>query len=421
VLPIAAGGRKTLPGMAFLFAPAPAARPRDGHRTIGFLLIYAAAYTGGVMGYLPLLTLLLPIKIEAVAGGGRLSLFAATVIGGAVAASLSNILFGWLSDRSVEAGRGRRRWMGGGLVASALSYLFIAAAATPGTIIVATIVFQTALNAMLAPLAAIMADEVPDTQKGFAGALLAFANPAASGMLAILVSIRAFGEPAQLAIVVIAFATCVTPLLLSRPRPVPIVLEPRAKVISRRRDLAAIWGARLFMQIAGAVLSLYLLYYFESIASHEPSRDLASHVSNLLAISFILPLPIVILVGRLSDRLDRRKPFLLAAAMVAAIGLLGMAFARDWTMGAVAFCLRSIGSAVFLLLQATFSMQLLPDPRHRGRDLGLINLTNTMPNVIGTVLTWLLATPDDFRPLMLALVALAVCAGLCVLGVRGRR
>ena len=68
--------------MAFSFAPALAARPRDGHRTIGFLLIYAAAYTGGVMGYLPLLTLLLPIKIEAVAGGGRLGLFAATVIGG---------------------------------------------------------------------------------------------------------------------------------------------------------------------------------------------------------------------------------------------------------------------------------------------------------------------------------------------------
>ena len=407
--------------MAFPFTSALAARPRDGYRSIGFLLIYAAAYTGGVMGYLPFLTLLLPIKIEAVAGDGRLGLFAATVIGGAVAASLSNILFGWLSDRSVEAGRGRRGWMGGGLASTALSYVFIAAAATPGTIIVATILFQIALNAMLAPLAAIMADEVPDTQKGFAGALLALANPAASGMLAVLVSIRAFGAPAQLAIVVIAFATCVTPLLLSRSRPVPVILEPRSKVISRRRDLAAVWGARLFMQIADAVLSLYLLYYFESITWRDPFRDLASHVSTLLTLSFILPLPIVILVGRLSDRLDRRKPFLVAAAMVAAIGLLGMAFARDWEMGAIAFCLRSIGSAVFLLLQATFSMQLLPDPRHRGRDLGFINLTNTIPNVIGTVLTWFLATPDDFRPLMLALVAMAFCAGFCVLGVRGRR
>ena len=407
--------------MLFRYAHAPAATPRDGYRTTGFLLIYALAYTGGVLGYLPLLTFLMPLKIEALAGDGRFALVAATAICGAVAASLSNILFGWFSDRSVAAGKGRRRWMGGGLVATALSYIFIALAATPGGIVLSIVIFQIALNAMLSPLAAIMADEVPDAQKGFAGGLLAFANPTASTVIAILVGIRAIGETAQLAIVVLAFATCVTPLLLSLSRPVPVLIEPRAVLRSGRRDLAAVWGARLFMQIAGAVLALYLLYYFESITAHESSRDLAAPVGQLLTISFIMPLPIAIMVGRLSDRLDRRKPFLLAAAAVAAIGLLGMAMARSWAMGAVAFGLRSIGSGVFLPLQSAFAMELLPDPRHRGRDLGLINLTNTMPGVIGTLLAWLLATPHDFGPLMLVLVALTVCGGLCVLGVRGRR
>lgn len=420
-LPIAADGRKNGQGMFFRYAHAPAVPPREGHRSTGFLLIYALAYTGGVLGYLPLLTFLMPLKIEAVAGDGRFALVAATAISGAVAASLSNILFGWLSDRSVAAGRGRRGWMGGGLVATALSYIFIAMAATPATIILSIMIFQTALNAMLSPLAAIMADEVPDTQKGFAGGLLACANPTASAVLAILVGISALGETAQLAIVVLAFTACVTPLVLSLSRPLPIPIEPRAVVRSGRSDLAAVWGARLFMQVAGAVLSMYLLYYFESITAHEPARDLASHVGQLLTISFILPLPIAILVGRLSDRLDRRKPFLLAAAAVAAIGLLGMALARSWAMGAVAFGLRSIGSGVFLPLQSAFAMQLLPDPRHRGRDLGLINLTNTMPGVIGTLLAWLLVTPRNFAPLMLALVALTVCGGLCVMGVRGRR
>ena len=414
-------GRKNGPAMLSRSAPALAARPRDGHRSIGFLLIYALAYTGGVLGYLPLLTFLMPLKIEAVAGDGRFALVAATAIGGAIAASLSNILFGWLSDRSVAAGRGRRRWMGGGLVATALSYIFIATAATPGAIVLSIIIFQIALNAMLSPLAAIMADEVPDAQKGFAGGLLAFGNPTASTVIAILVGIRALGETAQLAIVVLAFAACVTPLLLSLSRPVSVLIEPRMVVRAGRRDLAAVWGARLFMQVAGAVLSLYLLYYFESIIAHESSRDLAAHVGQLLTISFIIPLPIAIMVGRLSDRLDRRKPFLLAAAAIAAIGLLGMAMARSWAIGAVAFGFRSIGSGVFLTLQSAFAMELLPDPRHRGRDLGLINLTNTLPGVIGTLLAWLLATPSDFAPLMLALVALTVCGGLCVLGVRGRR
>jgi MFS-type transporter involved in bile tolerance (Atg22 family) len=307
------------------------------------------------------------------------------------------------------------------MVATALTYALIAAASTPGAIILATILFQTALNAVLGPLAAIMADEVPDTQKGVTGGLLALANPAASAVLAIVVGLHRFGEGAQLAMVVLAFVACITPLLLSRSSVVPVETMSRVANSAPRRDLAVAWAARLFVQIAGAVLSLYLLYYFESITPGEPPRDLALRVGHLLTISFIVPLPIAVLVGRLSDRFDRRKPFLVAAAMVAAAGLFGMAAARDWTAGAAAFGLYAIGSGVFLPLHAAFAMQLLPDPNHRGRDLGLINLTNTLPSFLGPLLTWSLATPRDFSTLMLALVGLTLCGGFSVLGVRGRR
>lgn len=406
--------------MPFPLAPALAAGPRTGHRPIGFLLIYAIAHAGGVMAYMPLLSMLLPMKIEGVSGEARIDVFTATVVCGAIAASLCGILFGWLSDRSVAAGGGRRRWVAGGMIVTALSYALLAAASTPGAIIMATILFQVALNAMLGPLAAIMADEVPDAQKGFTGGLLALANPSASAVLAIVVGLHRLGEVTQFGLVVLAFTACVTPLLLSRSIPVPVGSEPRPVFNSPRRDLAVAWAARLFVQVAGAVLSLYLLYYFESITSEDP-RDLALRVGHLLAISFIVPLPIAVLVGRLSDRIDRRKPFLVVAAMVAAIGLLGMALARDWTMGAAAFALYAIGSGVFLPLHAAFAMQLLPDPDHRGRDLGLINLTNTLPSFLGPLLTWSLATPRDFSTLMLALVGLTLCGGLSVIGVRGRR
>ena len=49
------------------------ANPAGGdRRSIGFLLAYAFACTGGVIAYLPLLTLLLPIKIERVANAARI-------------------------------------------------------------------------------------------------------------------------------------------------------------------------------------------------------------------------------------------------------------------------------------------------------------------------------------------------------------
>ena len=46
----------------------------DGNRSFGFLLLYAIANAGGVIGFLPLLTLLLPMKIEAGHGIGSNSI-----------------------------------------------------------------------------------------------------------------------------------------------------------------------------------------------------------------------------------------------------------------------------------------------------------------------------------------------------------
>ncbi len=98
-----------------------------------------------------------------------------------------------------------------------------------------------------------------------------------------------------------------------------------------------------------------------------------------------------------------------------------MAVADDFTSGAAAFCVYATGESVFLALHAGFAMQLLPDSRHRGRDLGLLNLTNTLPALLGPTLTWALATPTDYDAVMLVLAALTLCGGLTILAARRRR
>jgi MFS family permease len=387
---------------------------------MGFLLVYALANAGGVLGYLPLLTLLLPVKIEKLAGEGRIGLFSMAVIAGALAASASHVAFGMLNDRAVARGGGRRRWMAGGVLALAVSYLGVALAASPGAVVAAIVVFQIAVNAMLNPLAAIMADEIPDEQKGMAGGLLAFANPFASALATVIVSIAAV-ESAQLAIIAAFIALCATPLLLAPARPIQAAAcqgRPQAPV---RRDLALAWASRLLVQIAGNALSLYLLYYFQSVVAGAAPAALQPRIANLLTVAYLLPLPIALVIGRSSDRLARRKPFLLASAAMAAIGLVLMAVAAGWTIAIVGFVVYAIGSAVFLALHSAFAMQLLPDPAHRGRDLGLLNLTNTLPALAGPLLTWALATPQDFGVLMLALAVLTAAGGLLVLAVQGWR
>ncbi len=395
--------------------PAPSSTSR---RNAGFLAAIALAHAGGVFGYLPLLTLLLPLKVQGMAGEARLGVFTATVIAGAIAASASNVLFGWLSDRAVTRGGGRRRGLAAGAVATVIAFAGVAGSSAPAQIVAAIIAFQIAVNALLAPLFAIMADEVPDAQKGVLGGLLALANPLASALSSLVLWI-ALGEGARLALVALALALAILPLLVSAARPIAAAAPGAAA--PPRRDFLVAWGARLLVQVAGNVLSLYLLYFFESVVPGFAPDKLAPRIGHLLTIAYALPLPVALLVGRLSDRSGRRKPFLLGAAMVATVGLLMMASAPDWIAAAAGFILYTIGSAVYLALHSGFAMQLLPDPAHRGRDLGLLNLANTLPALAGPALTWWLATPRDFGAVMLALAALTACGGVAILGVRGRR
>lgn len=394
------------------------ADPPAERRSARFLLVLALAHAGGVVAYLPLLSLLLPIKIGVLAGEARIGVFTAVVIAGALAASASNVLFGSLSDRAVELGGGRRRVMAFGALATALSFAGVVIASSAPAIILAIVLFQVAVNALLAPLFAIMADEVPDAQKGLLGGLLALANPFASAVSALLVA-QAWGEGSRLAIVAAVMAAAIVPLFLVAARPVGTAAGPAER--PPPRDLRIAWAARLLVQVAGNVLSLYLLYYFESVAPGSAPGKLAPRIGHLLTLAYALPLPVALLAGRLSDRIGRRKPFLFAAAAVAVAGLLGMAAAADWRAASAAFVLYAVGSSVFLTLHSGFAMQLLPDPAHRGRDLGLLNLTNTLPALAGPALTWWLATPEDFGPVMLALALLTACGGVAMLGVRGRR
>ncbi|MGK6325286.1 MFS transporter [Sphingomonas sp. DT-51] len=398
----------------------PLAHSRPARPTV-FLLAFALAYAGGVIGYLPLLTLLLPLKIHAVAGAARIPLLSLAAILGAIAASAGNVLFGWLSDRSLARGGGRRRWIAGGLVATIASYALVAAAQSATAIVLAIMAFQLAINAVLAPLLPIMADEIADERKGLAAGLLALGNPAAAFVSALLVSDETIADATRLALIPLVVALALLPLLLLRgaaaSSPPALAHAPRLP----RRDLLIAAAARLLMQLANAALSLYLLYVFESVAPGERPLLLARQVGTLLTICYVIPLPLALLVGRWSDRVGRRQPFLVGAGIVAVAGLVAMALAGDTTSAAVGFATYSVGSAVFLALHSAFALQLLPDPRWRGRDLGLLNLTNTLPALIGPLMTWTLATPQDFALLLLVLAGLTALGTAAVTLVRARR
>lgn len=399
-------------------------RTKPSGRALGFLLLYALAWGGGVIAYVPLLTLILPVKVEAIAPADKVALMSLVTLLGAVVASLVNILVGMASDRSVLKLRGRRPWIAAGLAATLLSYVVMDRATTAAGLVVAIIVFQGALNLMLAPLSATAADEIPDHQKGLVGGLMGavYTFGALAGM--VVTASPAFTGRVQLAITAGLVVVSVGPLLVLSRRRGPIVPASAPMIAAggrRRRNLARVWIARLLIQISGSILFAYLLFYFETVdrrgLSFGPS-DITGQVAWLAGVVTVVLAPLAIATGRLSDAVRSRKPFLVVTAAMVTIGLLTMALLPRWAPAAAGYILFASGVGLFLALQSAYAMQLLITPEHRGRDMGVLNLTNTLPALIAPLLAYAMAGRGDFTALLLALAALSAIATGLVIQVR---
>ena len=393
-------------------------------RGLGFLVLYALAWGGGVIAYVPLLTLILPIKVEAIAPDDKVALLSLATLIGAVVASVVNIVVGIVSDRTVLRERGRRPWVALGLVLTLASYVLIDVVTTRVGLIVGIVLFQGALNLMLAPLSATAADEIPDQQKGLAGGLMGavYTFGALAGM--VVTASAGWSEGTQLAIVGGLVTACMLPFLLISRRRGPIVPASVPVVqagAGRKRNLARVWTARLLVQIAGSILFAYLLFYFETVERTGPPvspGEIARQVAWLAGSVTILLVPLSIATGRLSDAVRLRKPFLLITAVMMAVGLGLMALLPQWIPAAAGYVLFATGVGLFLGLQGAYAMQLLITPEHRGRDMGVLNLTNTIPALIAPSLAFALAGEGDFQSLLLVLTGLAAVALILLFQIR---
>ncbi|KLI65015.1 MFS transporter [Aurantiacibacter marinus] len=381
-----------------------------------FLLLYALAVAGGATAYVPFLTILLPVRVEAMAGDASITWLAYAAFAGAIAASLANIGFGWLSDIT----RNRRVWIFVGLVLSSALLVGLAKADSLPMLIGLLVLWQLSLNMMLSPLAAWAGDVVPDHQKGMLGGLLAFA-PAAGAMSGTLVTIPGLAEPdTRMALVAGLVVMCVLPVILfGRPQKFPELMEPRSKPATRldgpRQIVARMWLARLLVQIAEAALFAYLYLWLRSISPEIGDNQAAQMFGGVL----IVAVPVTLFVGRWADRNDRPIVPLCAAAGASAAALLVMAMAPGLSTALIGYAVFGLSAGVFLALHSAQTLRVLPRPQSRGRDLGLFNLTNTMPSLIMPGLTLAMVPVFGFDGLFVVLAVLAAIA--CILLVTGKR
>jgi MFS family permease len=182
-----------------------------------------------------------------------------------------------------------------------------------------------------------------------------------------------------------------------------------------------VWAARFLVQCGAALILFYLYVYLRQLPARAGVPPLEEVLSILATSGGLAGAAAVFALGRLSDRLQRRRWPTAASGLVAAAGLLLLASEPAWPAIILAYTLFSAGPMAFLALDHALVAQMLAGHPARGRWLGIMNLTNTLPAIATPVLTLLalqVASDDAVRGLLALLAAATAAAGLIILRVR---
>ena len=315
---------------------------------------------------------------------------------GAFVSTVCNPLFGAFSDRTrLRIGR-RLPWILVGAAGGSLSLLVLSVADSVPMMMLGWCGVQAFLNAMYAAVTASVPDQVPEGRRGLVGGLLAIAQTlgvvGGVGIAAVTGSIAA----GYLVTIVVLLSLTLPYALHSRDLALPedYPLAPfrlgrflRSFWISPREhpDFAWAWVTRFLVNTGNYIGTMYLLYYVTDGLGF--SEDVGPDKVFVLTVIYALAMVVTTAFGGAwSDRLGRRKIFVIWSGVVAGTATLILAIPQTYTAALVAAGVLGVGYGIYTAVDFALITQVLPGAEERAKDLGVINIANALPQVFAPIL-----------------------------------
>ena len=410
--------------------PVPTSRPVGA----GFILGYAAALFGVWMMIMTPATVSLALRVAQLDPEGAASAYSIIAGVGALFAIVANPLFGRLSDRTTSRFGMRKPWMIVGVAGGLLSSVVLATAPSVPVVFLGWALMQVFGNAAVAALIAIIADQVPDRQRGLLSGIAGMTPVAAILVGTYFVQLVpdntmiVFVVPALFAVVGVAWFVLVLRdrRLDARARPAFGMKEFLGTFgVSPRKAPAFSWFLLSMLLIAGALAVIQTYLYFV-VADHlgVPEDEAPTVVFYLVLVMNVVSLIVSLAAGALSDRIGRRRTIFAVAGAFLAAGALVMVLAPSVPFAAVGVGLAGVGYGIFSGLYIAIATSAMHDPATTARDLGVVNIAYTLPySLIPLAAPLILAIgggADNYTALF-AVAAVLALAGIPVLRkVQGR-
>ncbi|MFJ9676593.1 MFS transporter [Streptomyces sp. NPDC101194] len=360
----------------------------------GWTVSLSLATLAVFMAFMTPIQILLPLQLERIDPHGKNDALSLVTGLGALVAVLANPLAGAWSDRTTSRFGRRRPWILGGALAGAAGLSVTATQHTVAGVAVGWCLAQAGLNAMLAGVTTPIADRVPLTQRaqvsGWTGLMQSFGLVLGALITTLLITGVRSGY-GTLAVLTVALAL---PFALRHSEPpLPRALRPafdarafaRSLWVSPRQhpDFGWAWLTRFLINLGNALGTLYLFYFLADAVHYD---DPGTGVLILTVIYTLCAALTAVPVGALSDRVGHRKVFVVLCSLVMTAAAALLALLHTWPSALAAAAVLGAGYGIYLAVDQALVTQVLPEAADRAKDLGVINIANSGPQVLAPAL-----------------------------------
>ncbi len=375
-------------------------------------------------------TVLLPLQVEQLDAANKVANLAIVTTVGALAAMIMQPVAGTISDRTRSRFGSRAPYIVGGALFGGAALVALGLSSSILMVAICWVLVQLSFNIVQGPFSAMLPDRVPESVRGTFAAMIGAMTMVGSLGGVILASLLSGSIPGAY-LVLAGLSVVLLTLFAVFTQPRDNRGEPRPPF--RVRDFAMTFWVNpiahpdFFWAFTGRLL-LYTGYFLVVAYQLYLLQDyigLGDQAVTLLPFVSAAALPTLVLAvavsGPWSDRVGRRKPFVVASSLIVALAQL-VPWVWPTFEGMIVFALLAgLGFGAFQAVDTALVSQVLPDSHAHAKDLGVVNIAATLPQTVAPALAGVVVLSFGFAALFPAAIALSVLGALAVLPIRSVR
>ncbi len=382
-----------------------------------------------VWGAVP--TVFLALQLQGIDAANKEANLALVSAVGALVALVAQPLWGAISDRTRSRfGRRAPLMVLGGLL-GALSLIALGSANTVVTIMMAWIAVQLTINMAQGPLHAVIPDRIPQRLFGTMSALMGFGLMI--GALGGQIFAASFASHLRSGYLIVAGVLALVMILFVVFNPEKSSRETTPPPFSLAGFLASFWvsprkypdffwalTARLLLFLGYFGISGYQLYILSDYIGL--GDDAPKMVPVLGLVGLVTAIMTMLVCGTWSDRVGRRKVFVLVSAVVMAVGFSIPFFLPTVTGMIISTAIAGLGFGCYTAVDMALITDVLPAHADSGKDLGVANIASAGPPVLAPVFAGVIVVGfGGYQPLYVIALIIGLIGAVAILPVKGVR